>query len=91
MTSQENVPVVFLVRLSAGEGDSGLQLRLLGQSESWRLSSGSADFVLRLWWETADVVRASITSVQSGNVAMVQGNQALRRLAIEAGLVRGSH
>jgi hypothetical protein len=77
---------VFLVRLSAEDCNS-LHLRLLGQSQ-WRLNSPNAGFVLRLWWETADVLRASITSVESGNVAMVQGNRALHKLAKEAGLIR---
>jgi hypothetical protein len=90
MTSDENAPVVFLVRLSAEDCDS-LHLRVLGPSRPWRLSSRNAGFVLRLWWETADVLRASITSVESGSVAMVQGNRALHKLAKEAGLIRDSN
>jgi hypothetical protein len=87
MTSDEKSQVVLLVRLSEGDGARGLHLRVLGESEALCLAD-SADFVLRLWWETPDIVRASITNVQSGSVAMLQGNRALRKLAKEIGLIK---
>jgi hypothetical protein len=87
MSVEGSAPLTLLVRLLPSDFElGGIHLEITSATEGRQLSADGADLVLRVWWETAEIVRASITNVRSGKVAMVQGNVALRRLAEEIGL-----
>ena len=86
MTMSEGAAFTFLVRLAPGDRKSDVALLVSSAAEDCHLATDGAEFVVRIWWEGPDVVRASIANLRSGVVAMVQGNAALRRRADDAPL-----
>jgi hypothetical protein len=86
MSLEETAPLTLLLRLLPAEREASIDLLVSSAADEQTLSAHAADLILRVWRESTEVVRASITNVRSGNVAMIQGNLALRRLAEEIGL-----
>lgn len=88
VTSMElgaSVPLELIVRL-VPDG-RGLHVYVESSTDERRLEAGRADLCVRIWSETPDVIRISLTDAASGRVAMLQGNDALRRLAAAVHLV----
>ena len=90
MSPKESIPLAMLVKLLSADFDSEVHLSVLCASDRRRLATENAQFVLRIWCENPRLVRASITNLRTGTVAMVQGNEALRELAREVAVIEES-
>ena len=86
MAPDDAAPVALLVRLLQRDDTSGMSLSVVAARDDRRLLGASGELVLRFWWESPNLLRASITDVRSGTVAMIQGNGALRELTQRIGL-----
>jgi hypothetical protein len=80
-----SVPLELSVRV-VPDGH-GLHLYVESCTDGRRLEAARADLSLRIWSETTDVIRISLVDGASGRIAMLQGNDALRRLALAVHLV----
>ncbi len=86
MRSGEAAALEFILKLRSDPTEEGLLVHVLSADACRRLQSRSDTFVVRIWHETSGVIRVSITDIDAGGVAMLQGNDALRRLAATAEL-----
>ncbi len=86
MNLAEGAPLSLIVRLASDEGDRVVCARATPADDGFGLASDGATLLVKLWFEGPDVIRGSITHPKSGCIAMVQGNDALRRVAEEVRL-----
>lgn len=83
MAPRTTAPITLFVRLVQGGASSDIALLVSSATEGVKLSARDAEFVVRIWREGPNVIRASFTNVRTGAVAMVQGNDALKRIAAD--------
>ena len=84
MTLGETAPVALIVQLRTSEADSAkLCASVWPSEEGVGIATDAAVLLVHLWRESPDVIRGSIRHPKSGCTALVQGNDALWRLADE--------
>jgi hypothetical protein len=76
--------VTIVLDVSRSEpGRRGIRVVAEPADERLCLSGESALFLINVWREAPNVLRASITHANSGRSAMLQGNEALLQIAEE--------
>ncbi len=84
MTLGGAAPVALIVRLHAAEPDATeLCASVWPSEEGVGITTDAAVLLVHLWRESPEVIRGSIRHPKSGCTALVQGNDALWRLAGE--------
>jgi hypothetical protein len=87
MTLGETAPVVLIVQLRTTDGASTTLCASVSPAEEGiGIASDAAVLLVQLWRESPNVIRGSIRHPKSGCTALVQGNDALWRLAGEVRL-----
>lgn len=83
MTLGETAPVALIVQLRTEADSTKLYASVSPAEEGVGIASDAAVLLVHLWRESPDVIRGSIRHPKSGCTALVQGNDALWRLADE--------
>lgn len=91
VAAKNSAPVSVVLQVLPDGENADLRLLVTSGVEGRRLVADESEFLVRVWREDggpdgSETIRASITNVSSGAVAMAQGNAALGRLAREVAL-----